>query len=307
MGSPARLRLADRALVVERLEQAPLRVPLEDLGVLIIDHPQVTLTAPLLQACSASGTAIVVCDAKHLPSSALLPFAGHSLHARVVQAQAAASRPTRKRLWAAIVRAKIRAQAECLARCGGDSAALAAFAERVRSGDPDNVEAQAAQAYWPRLFGAAFRRDPEAEGINALLNYGYAIVRTAVARALVGSGLHPALGLHHRNQYNPYALADDLMEPLRPAVDGTVHALTASGSSAPVIARPIKEVLLGITALDAEVGGERLPFFVALPRFTASIVRVLQGEADAPLIPRLLWHEADHGTPSPASPAPELP
>jgi len=257
---------------------------LEDLGILLIDHPQVTLTHVLIQACAAAGTVIVSCDGKHLPTSALLPFAGHSLHAKVIQAQADASRPSRKRLWQAIVKAKIRAQAECLARCQGDGSAVAAFIDNVKSGDSTNVEAQAAVAYWPRLFGSDFRRDRDAEGVNSLLNYGYAILRSAMARAAVGSGLHPGLGLHHCNQYNPYALADDLMEPLRPAVDQVVFDLAKSDNLLQ-LDRPNKALLLGLTAADCRAGDQRLPFFAALPRYTASVARVLAGEDVAPVIP----------------------
>lgn len=284
IGNPAKLRLADRALEVERADQPLVRIPLEDLGLLLIDHPQVTLTHALVQACAAAGTAIISCDAKHLPCAALVPFAGHSLHAKVVQAQADASLPSRKRLWQTVVRAKIRAQADCLLICRQHAGGLPNLIDQVRSGDPENVEAQAAQRYWRQLFGDDFRRDQDGEGINALLNYGYAILRSAIARAAVGSGLHPGLGLHHCNQYNAYALADDLMEPLRPAVDRLVFDLCRD-SIVPALDRPTKALLISLTASDCRVDDQRLPFFAALPRYTASIARVLLGDEDGVVIP----------------------
>ncbi len=286
VGSPARLHLGDRQLIVERVDQPPGRVPIEDLGVLVIDHPQVTLSQPLLVACAEVGAVVVICDGKHLPIGQFVPYAGNSLHARVVAAQADSARPSRKRLWQRIVQAKITAQATCLRKCVGDHGGLIDFVDKVRSGDPTNVEAQAARDYWPRLFGPTFRRDRDQPGINAALNYGYAVLRAVVARAIVGSGLHPALGIHHQNQYNAYCLADDLIEPLRPLVDAEVVAwVRDGGGDNEELDRPTKHRLLLVLAADLTVDGRTVTLPAALSAYTASVVRVLMGEDSEPLIP----------------------
>lgn len=281
--------------MVERPDQPTTTLAIEDLGFLILDHPQISITRQVLSACVDAGCAVVVCDAKHLPSAVLLPFAGHSLHAQVVSAQADSSRPSRKRLWQRVVQAKIRAQAQVLETCRGDAGPLLGFIAVVRSGDPENVEAQAARAYWQRLLGQSFRREADAESgdqqrdrLNSLLNYGYAIVRAAVARAIVGSGLHPALGIHHCNQYNGYALADDLMEPLRPAVDRLVFEVSQGGRNPPELTSATKGVMLGLLASDCQIDGRPLTFLAALTNYTASVARVLANEQEEPLIPVVL-------------------
>jgi CRISPR-associated protein Cas1 len=300
IANPATLRIHHRQLVVERRLDHPATVPIEDIGVVIIDHPEVLISAPTLIALAEAGAAVVVCGAKHLPVFLGLPMAGHTLHAQVISAQVDTSKPRAKRLWQAIVQAKIAGQSDCLTACGHSSPVRAAqftsYIEAVRSGDPENIEAQAARYYWPLMFGKNFLRDHDAEfepGINAALNYGYAVVRAAVARAIVGSGLHPALGIHHCNQYNPFALADDLMESLRPAVDVTVFELWRQGQLRDDLERPIRAVLIGILTRDIDVGGGRkLPFLVGLPMFTAAVVRWLAEEDEqVPYPPRVLLHQ----------------
>lgn len=299
VGSPARLRVQHRQLVVDLDEGAPVSIPIEDMGVLLLDHPEVTITVPVLVALADAGAAVVACGPRHLPVLLALPMAGNSLHAQIVAAQADASRPRAKRLWQRVVMSKIRAQANCLRDCGRVSDEIdvrfAAFAANVRSGDPENIEAQAARAYWPLLFDAAFRRDQDAKEwptINAALNYGYAVVRAAVARAVVGSGLHPALGIHHCNQYNAFALADDLMEPLRPAVDAEVFGLWQRGELGDDLTRAHRITLVGILTRDLDVGdGRRLPFLAGLPLFTAAVARWLAEETDDLPLPPKLWSD----------------
>jgi CRISPR-associated protein Cas1 len=221
--SPARLSLRQGLVVIDRPQQPVITVPLCELAVVLLAHPQVSLTQPLLASLSASGAALIVCDERRLPAGMLLPLVAHTLQAQRMAAQASIRLPTRKRLWQQIVRAKIRAQAGVLAELRGDDGGLLGLLPRVRSGDPTNVEAQAARRYWSRLFpGIDFRRDFEAPDANRLLNYGYAVLRAIVARAIAAAGLHPSLGLHHHHRANPYCLADDLMEPLRPVVDRIV-------------------------------------------------------------------------------------
>jgi CRISPR-associated protein Cas1 len=209
-------------------------IPFADIAVLVTSHPQISFTQAVLAGLAAAGGTFIVSNEKHLPAAMLLPLSTHSTQTERFARQAAVSLPTRKRAWQQIVQAKLRAQARLLEETTGADQGLRQMAARVRSGDPDNLEAQAARIYWQALFGKdasaePFRRDPEGEGINAHLNYGYAVLRAIVARALCASGLHPSLGVHHHNRYDTFCLADDLMEPFRPLVDRVVARLRLSG------------------------------------------------------------------------------
>lgn len=287
ISGPARLCLRKGQMVVDRYGCDQETVPVEDIGVLILDHPCISHTQGLLAACFEQNAAVMVCDAKHLPSAMFLPFGAHTLHSKVVAMQSTVSAPVRKRLWKSMVCSKISGQAKAIRLSGNDPGPLDAFAARVRPGDPDNIEAQAARFYWQRLFGADFRRDHEEGGINALLNYGYAIVRGAVARAIAGAGLHPSLGIHHHNQYNSFCLADDLVEPLRPVVDLVVHSI-GRDSSEVRLEKESRRRLLEVLNHTAWVGGRALPLMSALHPYAASVRSVISGEAKAPDIPVLL-------------------
>lgn len=284
IGNPRYLHLKHGQLIVEQDKAEVGRVPVEDLGVLILDHPAIVYTQALLVACWEANVVVVICDARHMPSAVLMPMEGHTLHSKVLQAQIAASEPTQKRLWQQIVQAKINAQAHVLHSVTGDSAPLPQYAKRVKSGDPENFEAQAARIYWPRLFGKAFRRDQEADGINALLNYGYAIIRGAVARALSGAGLHPALGVHHTSQYNAFCLADDAMEPFRPLVDLRVRELCPN-EVAPELNQPTKAQLLDVLNWPLAYGDGKFPLLIAMHHYAASIRQVLMGEVRDVCVP----------------------
>lgn len=217
------LHLKNRQLLIEQQGETVGSVPIEDLGILILQHPAITITQGALLACQKNNVAVVFCDERHLPYSTMLPISeGNQLHNKVLQQQITISRPTSKRLWKEIIKEKIRQQALTLNRFGEENSRLRRLVNKVRSGDPDNCEATAAQYYWHKLMGRTFIRDRDASDGNQLLNYGYSIIRAMVARALVGTGLHPAIGLFHHNQYDGLALADDMMEPLRPWVDTLV-------------------------------------------------------------------------------------
>jgi CRISPR-associated protein Cas1 len=209
----------------------------------------------------------------------MLPLDAHHVQTERHLAQVEASEPTKKRAWQAIIQAKIAQQGAVLAHFTGDHGGLAAMAQRVKSGDPDNLEAQAAQRYWPRLFGKEFRRDRDADGINALLNYGYAVVRAATARAVVASGLIPSLGVFHRNRGNPFCLADDLLEPYRPYIDWRVKLLvTEYADEVPKLDdRPARAALLSLFNETIVVGGRRMPLLLALHATAASVSRALTG------------------------------
>lgn len=282
ISSPARLSLKNQQMVVEREGFETTTVPIEDLGILILDHPQTSHTQGLLTACSENNVAVVICDRKHMPSALFLPLDGNSLHSKTISQQIQITEPIRKRLWQSIIKAKIREQAKVLQNTVGDNHPLPSYAERVKSGDPENLESQAARIYWQKLFGENFRRDPDGDGINILLNYGYAIMRAAVARAIVSTGLHPSLGLHHHNQYNSFCLADDLVEPLRPAVDIKVHQLCKRMSNHlefPLKLTPDnKRYFLEILSQNFIINGTPLPLMVALHRYTASVKKAICGE-----------------------------
>lgn len=202
------------------------RVPLDDITALILSGPQITLSKNLMVELAERKAIIVTCGRNWHPISISLPFGVHYEAAGILRDQIDASQPLRKRLWQQIVQAKIDNQAAVLRRHAQGTRAigeLAVLNRRVRSGDPDNMEAQAARHYWPALMGSDFRRDRHSDGVNAFLNYGYTILRAATARAVCGSGLHPSLGLHHGTRVNPFALIDDLMEPFRPLVDSVAR------------------------------------------------------------------------------------
>lgn len=245
------------------------RVPLDDLGAVLATSPATSASTALLAELAERGVMFVVCGRNYAPAALLWPVSGHHAQQRRMEAQLGASRPLGKRIWAEIVAAKLLAQGAALVAVGQPGGAFALLARQVRSGDPDNLEAQAARRYWRRLLGPEFRRDPEAGGANALLNYGYTVLRAATARAISAAGLHPGIGIFHRHPHNAMPLADDLMEPFRPVVDLLVHGLLADGIRE--ICPDAKRVLVGAltTNLPTRVG--RTPLTTCLIRFAASV------------------------------------
>jgi CRISPR-associated protein Cas1 len=285
-----RLSVAHRQLVIERPDLPKATVPIEDLGVLVIDDGRASYTQAVFIECLAMGATVIVSGRDHLPTGMMLPMAGHHALTERHWAQVEAGAPLRKRLWQAIVVAKLRQQSRLLVEATGQDAGLAALACRVRSGDPDNLEAQGAQRYWPKLFGRQFRRDRGADDANALLNYGYAIVRAACARALVASGLIPSLGVWHRNRSNPFCLADDLLEPWRPIVDWKVHDLMADKARPKSLDdRPTRAALLAIFNETVAVGGKRWPLLLGIEQSAASLAKaLLQNDREALILPESL-------------------
>lgn len=272
-----RLSVKHRQLVVERPEEPKATLPIEDLGVVIVDDIRATYTQAVFVELLAAGATVLVTGRDHLPAGMMLPLDAHHAQTERHRAQTEASEPTRKRAWQAIVRAKIAQQAAVLVHFTGHHGGLAPMVRRVRSGDPDNIEAQAAQRYWPRLFGKGFRRDRDAEGENALLNYGYAVVRAALARAIVAAGLIPSLGVHHRHRANPFCLADDLFEPYRPYVDWRVRRMADDGAAPDLSERETRAALLSLLNETILVGGRREPLLLALHTSAASLCRTLTG------------------------------
>ena len=274
-----RLSVSHRQLVVERPDQPKATLPIEDLGVVIVDDSRATYTQAVFISLLEAGATVLITGYDHLPAGMMLPLNAHHVQTERHRAQVKSSTPVQKRTWQAIVQAKIRQQAAVLAYFNGEHGGLTPMARRVRSGDPDNLEAQAAQRYWPRLFGKAFRRNREAEGINALLNYGYAVVRAAVARAVVAAGLIPSLGVHHRHRGNPFCLADDLLEPYRPFVDWRVRQLRDDvGETVPdLTVRQTRAEILSLLNETIRIGGRREPLLLAVYSSAASLCSVLTG------------------------------
>jgi CRISPR-associated protein Cas1 len=275
----SRLSVANRQLVIERPEMPKATLPLEDLGVVIVDDRRAIYTQSALIELMAAGATLIVTGPDHLPAGMMLPLDAHHVQTERHRAQIEAGEPTRKRIWQALVMAKIRQQAMILSHFTGEPGGLDAMARRVRSGDPDNLEAQAAQRYWPRLFGKDFRRDRDAEGINALLNYGYAVIRAAVARSIVAAGLIPSLGVFHKNRSNAFCLADDLFEPYRPFVDWRVKMLhqAADREELKVADKPVRAALLALFNEGVIVNERRLPMLGAIEASAASLARALTG------------------------------
>ncbi len=283
---PSHLSLANRQLVIERAEQETRTLPIEDLGVVLLDHPAITCTQGLLAALLESGAAVVVCGGNHMPAGLLLPFAGHSTQGERLRAQAAAGQPLVKRLWQLLVACKLRQQAAVLRDATGGDEGIAAMAARVRSGDPENLEAQGAQRYWPALLGRDFRRDRSGDAPNALLNYGYAVLRAAVGRALVASGLYPGLGIHHRNRANAFALADDVVEPYRPFVDWRVRRLRDGDGRWPDIGPAVKRSLLSVLNETVLVEERRSPLLLAIQSTAASLAKAFMTGAPGLALPQ---------------------
>ena len=281
-----RLSVSHRQLVIERPELAKATTPIEDIGVLIVDDRRATYTQSVFIELLSAGATVMVTGHDHLPAGMMLPLDAHHVQTERHRAQIEASEPVRKQIWRALVSAKLAQQGCVLDHFKPGPNGLAAMASRVRSGDPDNLEAQGAQRYWPLLFGKDFRRDRDAEGVNAALNYGYAVVRAALARAIVASGLIPSLGVFHRNRSNPFCLADDLFEPYRPYVDWRVKLLTIERTEPLSLDdRSIRAALLSLFNETILVADRKLPLLLALQASAAALSRALTGEDRTLVLP----------------------
>jgi CRISPR-associated protein Cas1 len=279
------LSIKNDQLVIERQRELISTIPCEDIGVLIIDSKATVYTHDVLVRTTHYGAVVVLCGDDHLPAGMMLPMVANTIQTERLAVQVGAKLPLKKRLWQQIVQAKIRMQASALPEDHQVRAVLSALVPKVRSGDPDNLEAQAARLYWPAVFAdPKFRRLRTGPPPNNLLNYGYMAVRAAVARAACGAGLHPSLGLSHHNKYDPFCLADDLMEPFRPLVDIRVARLWSEGKRD--ICQETKRALLTVLTDQVNVGGETGPLMVALHKTAASLVKCLAGEEEKLALPQ---------------------
>lgn len=287
-GSPAYLSTHNEQLVVQYPHDEPKTksVPIEDIGFVILEHPQITISNKLLEKLALNNSAVIHCNSQHLPIGMVMPLTGHTEHNERFRAQLNASVPLRKNLWQQTIQAKIKNQGAHLKERGKDAKKMQFWAKEVTSGDSLNHESRAAAYYWKHIFEIdGFTRFRHGEPPNNLLNYGYAILRAVCARALVGSGLLPVMGIHHANKYNPYVLADDIMEPYRPYVDMVVAFIVDNFDDINELTPEIKTELLQIPALDVQLDGKKSPLMVAMSRTTNSVQECFMGHSRKILYP----------------------
>lgn len=289
IGSPYHLAFHNEQLVLQHKETGErFQRPIEDLGLLMIDHPQVTLTATLLHRLTAANVIVIYCDANHMPAGILFPFEGHHIQSQHYRFQLTASPARKNQIWQQIIKEKIRNQAMVIKAIGKSALALDVMARKVRSGDPNNLEGKAAKWYWQHLFGEGFKRDRYGAPPNPSLNYGYAILRAATARAIASAGLLPALGIHHHNKYNAFCLADDLMETFRPFVDWIVWNNRQTDPEYHVLTPERKSRLLKVLQSDTLLSGKRTPLQISLQHTASSLVQVYKKETAKLQLPAFL-------------------
>ncbi|MFW5778233.1 MAG: type II CRISPR-associated endonuclease Cas1 [Bacteroidota bacterium] len=286
LGSKSYLSLSTKQLVIKKGKEATegSSIPIEDIGIMILDHSQITITQGLVNALIENNAAVLWCDCRHIPNGLILPLAGNHIYTEKIKHQIAASEPLKKQLWKQTVQAKIRNQAAVLSQLGFQNENLLLWAQKTSSGDSVNMEGRAAAWYWKCFFEYINKkdltRDRDGDPPNNLLNYGYAILRAIVARSLVASGCLPALGIHHRNKYNAFCLADDIMEPYRPLVDLLVIDLIKDShpDELPfILDKETKAHLLRIPTLDVKIKNATSPLMVGMQRTTASLMECFEG------------------------------
>ena len=277
--TPFCLSLKDNQMVINTKEMPNEKrtIPIEDIGFVVLEHQQTSITLPLLNALSDNNVAVIICGKDYMPNAMLMNLDSNKTQGESFRAQMEASEPLKKGLWKQVVEAKIRNQAALLNKLGKDGDKLKPYYSNVKSGDSDNREGIAAKVYWNELFGEGFVRSREGEEPNNLLNYGYTLLRAAVARALMGSGLLPAFGIFHRNRYNAFPLADDIMEPYRPYVDEIVYHMYTNGINK--LDKDAKSQLLSILFADTVFNKVTRPLEVGLTMTTASLAKCYMGSA----------------------------
>lgn len=285
--SPVSLSLKDQQIVITfKDNKDTITRPIEDIGFVVIENPQVSISVPLLNELADNNVSVIFCDKKQMPRTMLMTLEGNTTQQESYKYQMEASAPIKKNVWKQLVECKIRNQALLLNTLGKNGDALKPYYMNVKSGDTDNREGVAAREYWSRIFYDGFKREREGEPPNNLLNYGYTILRAAVARALIGSGLYPAFGVFHRNRYNAFPLADDVMEPYRPFVDEIVYHLYYDGAVSELDSQS-KGKLLRVLFSDVKMGKVTRPLENALSLTTASLLRMYKGETDKLSLPMI--------------------
>jgi CRISPR-associated protein Cas1 len=295
-GNPAYLRCNNEQLEIEipGSEMLPLKdrtktIPVEDIGVVVVDHPQITLTHHLIHKLLENNVALITCNDKHMPTGLLLNLNGSTIQQERFEAQIEASLPLKKQMWAQTIEAKIRNQAAVLKKQGIKNDNMLHWAESIKSGDSENHESRAAAYYWQNLFGddLFFLRDPDGPAPNNMLNYGYAVLRAIIARSLVASGLLPTIGIHHHNRYNAYCLADDIMEPYRPYVDLLVLKIFDKNKIVQELTKELKAELLSLPGIDIKINDQCSPLMIGAQQTTASVAKCFMGETRKIVYPEL--------------------
>jgi len=284
----AALRVRNAQLVITLSDGQSETMPMDDLGVIVVSHPAVSYSQSVFIELLRQGGAFVVCNERFLPVGMLLPLAANYIQAERIAAQVNATLPVKKQIWRRIVEAKVEAQGALLRRLRGSDSGIAAMSRRVLSGDSTNIEAQAARRYWPLLFDdPSFRREFEAADQNRLLNYGYAVLRAITARGLCAAGLHLSIGVHHHNRYDPFCLADDLMEPMRPIVDRAVAAIVAKQGPEAPLDSAAKTALIGALQERFECNGEVRTLFDIANRLGSVVANTFSGRKSSLHFPKL--------------------
>lgn len=280
IGNPAYLKLKDNQMHILEPEKNEVKgkVPVEDLGLLMLDHWQITISHQLIQRLMGNNVVVISCDEVHLPHGMMLPIYGHTEHSERVKYQIEASEPLKKQLWKQTVESKINNQIEVLKRLGNYYEPMLSYFNSVKSGDITNMEGIAAQHYWKHLISLDFLRQRFGESPNQFFNFGYAVLRSIVARALVESGLIPVLGIFHKNKYNPYCLADDIMEPYRPFVDALVMDWLIENPNSEELSKESKAHILKIATKDVKIDGVTRPLIVAVKSTCSSLYKCYTGE-----------------------------
>lgn len=302
-GNPAYLSLRNGQLVIKLPEivnndtlpqsfkqQNVVSRPIEDIGVIVIDNKQITITSGLMSALLENNCAVITCDSHSMPIGLHLPLNSNTTQSERFRYQIEASLPLRKQLWQQTIQQKISNQAAILKSCtGAEVKCMHVWANDVRSGDSENMEGRAAAYYWKNLFCHidGFTRDRNGISPNCILNYGYAILRAIIARSLVGSGLLPTLGIHHHNRYNAYCLADDIMEPYRPYIDRIVYSMVKKYGDNITLTKEIKSELLTIPTIDVNIGAKNSPLMIAASQTTASLYKCFSGEQRRIIYPKI--------------------
>lgn len=286
ISNPYHLSLKNNQLVVSVKAGMPVKtVPVEDIGFVVLENHEISLTLKLVEQLTENNVAVVFCDSKHMPSSMLLPLDANHIQNEIFRAQIEASEPLKKNLWKQVIETKIANQARLLDKLGKSSTKLKNLMKAVKSGDSDNREGFAARLYWTEMFSSSFIRDRFGMPPNLFLNYGYILLRSAVARSLAGSGLLATLGIHHHNRYNAFCLADDIMEPYRPYVDELVYGMNEKWPDEIEIKTEHKAELLQLMTADVRIGENQRPLMVALSQTTASLARCFSGEERKLVLP----------------------
>jgi CRISP-associated protein Cas1 len=290
IGNPAYLKLKDEQMYIlcPETKETKGKIPVEDLGLLMLDHFQITISHQLIQKMMGNNVVVISCDAHHLPHGIMLPMHGHTEHSDRVKDQLEASEPLKKQLWKQTIECKIENQTQVLLKLGNYHEPMLEYQKNVKSGDSTNMEGVAAQHYWKHLISLDFLRQRFGDSPNSFFNFGYAVLRSIVARAIVETGLLPVLGIFHKNKYNPYCLADDMMEPYRPFVDLLVMDWLTKYPDSEELTTEFKAYILQIATKDVEIEGKTRPLMVAVKTTASSLYKCYTGEKRQISYPELL-------------------